>query len=427
MLYLHFLLVLYRNYFIPNISILISFMIKRSFLLLFIASTFYVNGQNVNIQNEILNDTASKSEIIFKSRRLLLDKFIEGDFEKVKRIKDYLKNEVENQDYITLYPIEYWLILYWTRDYKGILEDIQHLSGDEKNIAIQRVEPPKDNLMNRLIGKSRESYLLLNASLNHSELDSMDKEFLGLNLRFLLSETNNETNQEFAQDTLNRLSTSFLLTYPQSDYNTFTRKYIRNQYEPSNWGIGFEFFGGYGILTKTLPNQYSNPVLWGIDFDIQYKKYIFYLHGLLGHGDTRKEVSYGTSLWEKGSQYELLLPEASVGYSILENNRFKVTPFAGISSTSFIASSADIDKHPELKSVERSSMSYTLGFNTDIKMGSRNFINGYGIYEQSYWFIRLRYAYIYPNFESKYSGMSGRFHYFTLGIGILARKIKRVD
>jgi hypothetical protein len=43
-----------------------------------------------------------------------------------------------------------------------------------------------------------------------------------------------------------------------------------------------------------------------------------------------------------------------------------------------------------------------------------------------YWFIRLRYAYLLPQFYRKYDGYGGNIHTLTLGIGCFQRRIKRI-
>lgn len=401
-------------------------MYRKSLLLLLMLITILLNGQNTQLQNEILNNSVSKSEIITKSRRLLLDKFVEGDYEKVKSIKDYLKSEVENQDYLTLYPVEYWLILYWTQEYNDILKDIENVVPTNDQSKSSQIMPQQDYLYTKLASNSRESYLLLNTSIRHSTLNNIDKDFLDMNLRNLIGEMNYETVPEFTQDTINALANKFLENYPESKYETFTKKYIRNQYKPSNFGLGLELFGGYGILTKELTNLYTNPYLFGIGFDLNYKKYVMYLRASLGGGENLNDVAYSTNVWEKEAQYDLTIPELSFGYSAIDNKRFKVTPFAGISSMTFGAGAKDLEKNPELEEVEKSTASYTFGLNTNIKLGNRETKNMYGIVAPGYWYVCLRYSYNIANFESKYSNISGNFHSLTVSFGVLTKGINKI-
>ncbi len=47
----------------------------------------------------------------------------------------------------------------------------------------------------------------------------------------------------------------------------------------------------------------------------------------------------------------VLLPEASLGYVISDNSRFKVSPFAGVGAKDIAPPSADTEKYPDLKDV----------------------------------------------------------------------------
>ena len=84
---------------------------KLFFLILIISSAFHSFGQTDNLQNQILNYTDSTSEIIIKGRGLLADKFMEGDYQKVKEIKDFLMAKVPQEYYVVFNPLEYWTIL----------------------------------------------------------------------------------------------------------------------------------------------------------------------------------------------------------------------------------------------------------------------------------------------------------------------------
>ncbi len=120
------------------------------------------------------------------------------------------------------------------------------------------------------------------------------------------------------------------------------------------------------------------------------------------------------------------LPEASVGYIILDNKTFKIAPFAGISGTDVAPTQNDLDKIAGLEKAElKFKTTYTPGLNLDIKLGPSKTPMVSSGQEQSYWFLRLRYAYNAPNFEKKYNGINGSMHYITVGIGGFGRRIKR--
>ncbi|MDD4756584.1 MAG: hypothetical protein PHG29_10945, partial [Prolixibacteraceae bacterium] len=74
--------------------------LKITLLLLTLSNCLF--SQVDSIESQILNYEDSKSTIISKGRKLLLDKFVEEDLKKVREIKDYLV-KTEDENYIALY------------------------------------------------------------------------------------------------------------------------------------------------------------------------------------------------------------------------------------------------------------------------------------------------------------------------------------
>ncbi|MEO6893493.1 MAG: hypothetical protein ABI136_00590, partial [Ginsengibacter sp.] len=94
---------------------------KYFYLILLILSSFNLSAQKDNLQKQIMNYADTNVEIITKGRGLLAEKFKEGDYDKVKEIKDYLLKNIQNKNYVIFYPLEYWYILYWTQEYNDLL------------------------------------------------------------------------------------------------------------------------------------------------------------------------------------------------------------------------------------------------------------------------------------------------------------------
>ena len=164
----------------------------------------------------------------------------------------------------------------------------------------------------------------------------------------------------------------------------------------------------------------------GVAFDISYKKLILYLRDYIGFSKTKVDMLYSKGVWEKGSNATIFLPEASLGYTAMDNKHIKLAPFIGIASTGIGPSEYDQQQNPDLKNADLGfTATYTLGLNLDIKLKrskAKMVTNGP---EQSYWFLRLRYAYNLSQFENKYPGFDGNMHYLTIGIGGFGRAIKR--
>lgn len=380
-------------------------------------------GQNDSIQQEILNYSESKTELISKGRRFLLEKFLGGDMEKVKQIKDYLVQEVQNEDYLALYPGEHWLILYWTGEHEELLPLLSSFGEEEMAELQKKIKPNHDMLYDKLTEKSRNSLAQLQASVLDSELKDEDYDFLLLYLKFLLTDP---AEPEREQNRINQLANVFLSTYPNSKYEKVIRNNIRYVLVPSRWGADFEFFTGYGYFTDALSDHYQNNIPIGIAFDFEYDKFTLFLRNYIGFSFTRKDRPFNGGVWKEDSQVRVYLPEASLGYAVVNSRKLKISPFAGIGSTSISATEYDLQREPDLEQVELDfTTTYMAGVNLDIKLnwGADTPPLHYAAY--SYWFLRLRYAYSRPQFQSHYPAFSGDMHYLTVGIGALYRGAKR--
>ncbi len=395
---------------------------KRIITLFFlIFSTTFIYAQVDSLERQILNFNDTKSAIISKGRNLLLDRFLENDINKVKEIKNYLMEKGEDENYIALFPAEYWFILYWTKEYNELANSIKKFDSLKVASYNSRIKPPYDLLYEKLKTKSVENVLKIVNQIQLSELDLESKDFLLLSFEYLTTDLQKSV---FSQDTINMHADNFLEKHPSSIYNDFTKKYIRYKLVPKNWGMAVEFFSGYSIYTGKLSENYTNNVPFGVAFDICYKKFELYLRDYIGFNKTRKDFTYSLGTWEKGSRTMVFLPEASLGYVTIDNSSFKVSPFAGIGAMDISPPSKDTEKTPELKEVSLEfTTTYMIGVNIDIKFGQKK--TPLFSPKTSYGFMRIRYAYNIPRFEKKYDGISGNMHYITIGFGAFARGLKR--
>ncbi|HEY5391854.1 MAG TPA: hypothetical protein VIJ57_07060 [Hanamia sp.] len=406
---------------------------KKLLLLICCFSALHSFAQKDSLQNQILNYSDSNVEIITKGRGLLAEKFMEGDYEKVREIRDYLLQKVQDKNYLIFYPLENWYILYWTQQYNELLKSISvtdslnnqrfnRIGYDDDLRFDKKIQPAQDLLFSKLYERSKDSILQLDTFIDNSSLKDEDKDFLKLNLLYLIKAGSSRAT---ARDSLNVSADKFLEEFPASKHVSFIRKYIRAEYVPSKWGFVFEFFSGYDILTKELKDHFTNAVPIGVAFDIYYKKWALFLRDHIGLNKTSIDIPYNNGVWEKGSQVRVYLPEASVGYVALENKILKLTPFAGISSTDFSPTTVDQNSNSNLKNAElKFTTTWSAGLNVDIKIGrSKTPMVSYN--EESYWFLRVRYGYNLPQFQNKYDGYSGAIHYITVGVGGFGRAIKR--
>ena len=381
---------------------------------------FQTFSQIDSLQKQILSYDDSKSVIISKGRNMLLDKFMENDFEKVREIKNYLIEKAEDDNYIALYPYEYWLILYWTNEYQELSNSIKALDSTAITSYSTRIRPFEDALIAQLLLKSRDHSQKIKNQIQYSSIDIEMKNFLLLNFESMTM------NDWSFQDTLNVHADIFLDLYPETEYFDFINKHIKLKFVPKNWRATCEFFiaSGYSILTGELKNDYTNNIMPFVgSFDVCYKNIELYLRFAFVNNKTKKNFDYSSGVYEKGSSSQLFFPEASLGYAALHRGRFKLAPFVGIGAVSVDIPLKETEKNPDLKELSKSAFAYNVGANIEIKLGKMGYQfrpapNG--------GFIRIRYTYSMPQFSNKYDGMSGSVHLISIGYGVFLTALKRV-
>ena len=394
--------------------------VNLAILLVFLPVMLF--AQDKDLEREIMEYSGNQSQLIPKGRKLLMDKFLEGDIEKVKRLKDYLLKEAQNEDYVALYPGEQWMIMYWTGEHEQLKEAILQFTPEPPETYQRKIFPEEDLLYTKLLERSWENLPMLEDKILNSHLELQAVDFLLLHLNFMVS---GEPLMKLSPDNVNSMATLYLETYPDSPYETFIRTNIRYKYEPSKWGIGIEFFSGFGMFTGELSEMYHNHGVLGVGFDIEYHKFTLYLRNYIGFANTKQDREIAGVLWTKGSPAQMFFPDASLGYAVVENDKIKISPFAGVGGASIGPGSLELEERPELEALEVGfSPSYTLGLNLNIKMGWDTSIISMND-DKSYWFIRIRYGYTMPQFGN-YSLHNGNVHQLTIGMGGLYRRMKRV-
>lgn len=391
--------------------------------IIFIFFSFQLSAQDKDLEQEILQYSESKIDIISKGRRLLTDKFLEGDLAKVKEVKDYLLNEVEDDYYTALYPAEHWMIRYWTEEYDQLVSSIVALDEDKLARYNRRISPPRDMLYVKLIERSWDNLETLEDKIVNSDLATQEKDFLLLHLNYMVS---GEPLMKLEQEEVNKMADLYIQTHPGSPYENYIRNNIRYHFVPSDWAVGMDIFSGYGILTGELSEQYSNPVFLGIGFDVEYQKLTMFLRGYVGIGTLKKDRDFSMGIWEKGASANISKLELSLGYTLAESEKIKLSPFLGIGLAEITAPQPDIDKNPGLDEAEvKMFPAYTLGLNLNLKLGWDT--GSYYMYnmpkDKSYWFFRVRYGYTLPQFNEV--GHTGNFHHITIGLGGIHRGLKR--
>lgn len=408
-----------RNVFFQ--TVLMKKLVAAACLLSFHTQLF---AQADSLREYILTYQDPKTEIIAKGRKLLLSKLISADTARIAEVVNYLLAQ-EDENHEAFSPMEKRLLYYWTGQYEKALADLPEAKATYGHRFGTKLLPEPDNLYAKLQQILTNQFPEIVGRIAASNVSREDKDFHRLNLAHLLTGAPFRYHH-YRPDSLLQQTTAFLQAHPGSHYETHIRRNLLREVVYSPWGFGIEFFSGYGFLTKDLKTHFKHAIPIGIAFDAGYKNWVLYLREYVGFGLLQDTLRFAAGDWNKRAQVRTWLPEASVGYAVVDSRRLKLAPFAGIASCSISPTQHDKDKKLVNEDVGLTfTTTYTAGVNLDFKMGNPDrYITGTQA-GKSYWFLRLRYTYNAPQFSKKYSGYNGNLHAVIVGIGGFGRIVKR--
>ncbi|GAB3418179.1 hypothetical protein GCM10027516_12680 [Niabella aquatica] len=367
----------------------------------------------------------TKSEEIAKTRRILLDKFMEDDKLGIMLEMDRLLM-LDNNDYLALYPIEFWLLSYWLEDYETILLSDKSLRLDSlSNNKNLQIPPQRDYLIPKLIEKSIEKKDTLLQHIRSAKLGEEEKSFLLMKLRYLLSEN---TDEKRNREELNQLADDFLSRYPNSEYAGFTRRFIRVKYEITQNGFAYSLYMGKFLFTGNLTDYYRHPTLFGLSLEAIRRNWVYQLNLSIGFSKTKTDMPANETTWPKHSKAIGGQVNLSGGKYIVDRKNFAFAPLLGIGVFG-LDPNTDTNKEPDYKGAGiKTNISGNIGFISDIKLKTKDNSNG------SYYprgtiattSIRIGYDFIATPLKNNFLDYSGTVHKITIGIGLSSRQTQRV-
>lgn len=377
-------------------------------------------------ETDIISPVYTRSDEISKSRRVLLDKFLEKDRIGIILEMDRLMM-MDDKDYLSLYPLEFWLLSYWLRDYKPILSSVRERDTDSlDNKGVIKIPPQRDYLTAKLLEKSKEERDGMIKGLKEAELSEEEKRFLSMHLDYLLED---HTSRGSDQEKLNQLADNFLNDYPGSEYADFTKKFIRIKYTVSDDGYVLSFFSGKFLFTGNLTGYYKQPTLFGLSFEGFRNRWVYQLNLTLGFCKTKKDMPGKNEVWPQGSKALGGNVDLAIGRQIVNNKIFTVAPLAGLGIFG-LDPNTNTNKEPEYKGGGiKTNIAGRVGVVADIKLSAEELPGG-GFYH--YYMsstvpsVRIGYDYILTPLKNNFINYSGTVHRIIVGIGIAQRRVKRV-
>jgi hypothetical protein len=393
-------------------------------ILLLIGNSVF--SQTESLRNQVLQYDNSKSELITKARRILADKFIEGNIQEIQKWRNYLIDSLESSEYLALYEQETDLLAFWTEDYQLFLNKLKVYNSSLNRI--NKITPVPDNLYRLLISKTTENYSALLFRIDNSQFSEEEKSVAKMYLMLYIADL---PELNITQDTLNHYANNFLNSFPASEYRNFINNNVRNETKKRAISGGLEFIVGGGTLfTGRLNNYFRNGYSLGIGFEIYYKRMGLLANYTFSFSRTKRDIIINKQgdKWGNGSKTSILLGNLSLGFVAIDKNTIKIIPHGGIGIFSAGPTTKDQDKNPLLEDYSIDKIAYVGGVTFDYKFNKKKKQNSYWIYRggspYNYVSLRVRYCFYYPQF-SRSSDFFGFAHNLTVGFNMYLRNVKR--
>lgn len=365
-------------------------------------------------------DPPSKTSRARQGRELMMEWVAEGRYAAANRELAKVDSVLQYSSIQAITGFERYLVQIlaqdWNRAYQTMVAWDSLQKAAREGIEISRSDG-LGKALNQAFFKEVET---LKSRIMLEIQDPEQKEFFLL----LMEDLANPNPSQEIQQAINQRATDFMQHYPKSPLVDFVRKYVRFQMKESKWGLGFDFFLGFGQGSQDLGSYYNNHFSLGHGFEAQYRRIAFFGRNYLGFGTTRKASTIDGKRWEKGKSYAVFLPELSAGYYLLHHKNFRLCAFAGIASLDLGPPEGEVQKNEELKTFQKSfTMASIWGFHLDVPIAKAS--NMVSRRERSYWFLRIRYSAADPRFEKFYVHGQGSMQTFTLSFGGIGWPIRR--
>ncbi|MBK8946669.1 MAG: hypothetical protein IPM32_15555 [Ignavibacteriae bacterium] len=391
------------------------FFISFFFILIFTSSFF-----SQDIEKEILNYNDIDIQIIGKSRKLIIDKLKEGDFNKVREILNYLDNKFDTSKVIVFWDTERWQIEYLINNLSYILNSSKIFKHSSYEYLNTKLQAPQDLIWQEIKELTKSKYSELQNNIEVSLLNNEEKDLLNLTLNYLVQD---EVERKITQENVNSQADIFLEKYKYSSYTYFVRNYIRFVYKFSDWAYGYGIDLGFGSFTDGTIHYIKSYLPLGMQLDLYYKDFVSSLRFSAGVISKVKQEFEYIGIWKKDLKLNIYHAELSLGFPIMYFSNLRVNPYAGVALGN-ISPPSEVAKEDGNDVDLGTEFGFVFGFNTTISFSSTvNKFDDFSLFGD--WLLNIRFGYSTVSFKDRNPLLNGNTYFITLGFGGISRSLFR--
>lgn len=369
-----------------------------------------------NLEDEIMDYTDSDYIYIGKARQMMADQ-VRTNLTKVHEITKHLLDKYNNSHMV---PVNFWE------------QFTIGIEIESDSLLLNSIEAFKmaDSFENKQFYEKDALYLALDDLLSNNnaiyvsrlemmELSDEDRMFAHL----FLAAISNQLIEDIDQDRVNQMCDRFMDEYPESGYMKFVRNDLRWSYKASNWGLGYDFVGGYAKSNGKYEKYFTDGAVFGFGFYVTYKKIVFRADLAVSVMNAKKDFDEQGN-WQKKDPFSLAFYGTNIGYEMFESKKFKFEPhlkFGGSQVDYSPPEKDDEDSEGVLFPAVTPGVGFTLYYKISHNIDfTPNYTDVGG-----FWYLSLTCDYTYPLFELRYDDYSGGTLNIMLGLGGYLRPIIR--
>ena len=358
-----------------------------------------------------IDDSAAVSQ----NRRLLLDKFRAGRLDSVALLVDSIDRHHRGQP--LLWPAERLLLYYWIERYPALDSLARYFDKVSKETAFGH--PTEQTVWNVLSYHSSENMDTLVAWIDQT---GCSDEVFDFRVRLLETLVNGELDD---QPTVER---NILLLIDQYIFQEEVSLQEVQTVAPAQaetdqpyvdpWMIGFGIGVGYPSVSGNIANYLSTKAALSFDLNVSSRRYYFSLLMQVIFARLKRNIPVGTGgdVWEAGKSANIGNYGLAVGYSFIDNQILRMTPFVGVAVSESSPSEQQIENNNVLRDAGiRWGKSIIYGVNIDVKLHSIFDFMAQKDFTSS---LNVKVNYIPAMFSNVSKKYSGNMFFFTLGMSM---------
>lgn len=291
---------------------------KIHLLILFII-VFSLNLK-AQIGNEIKTFVDSTELMVNNGRKMLVQKVMEGNYEKAKEVYHYLKNETKDNKFSAFYYTEELYLDFLFSDWNQWTEKAANYNRYAKNICYQNVFQI-DGILYSELAKKADFFTSLIPTL---EIDPESRRVMAIYIHYVKVGTRD--------DDYSRMVKEFHKEYKTSRFDDFFSHYLPKAAVKGSWSWTLGTSGFFP--TGKLADKFSSNMGFGMAMDVNFGK--IYASMTFDGGPTRLKVPFNAIdkdvNWEfgKDEKFQYFQGGVAVGYFVTRNQRYHFAPFVSI-------------------------------------------------------------------------------------------------